>query len=211
MDWELVISNLDICIDAVSKIGFEGGPHLRASSIRERFIEIIKDEAIATSLARQTISLASYRKQVDSDISGCVSNISSSLSALISDQNRDSFESLVKISLECDSIVVAAKALVLSFSADAVLRDASILTDIRPIFNDEGPTDIYGAVIIQTLMLRTISDSSAKTFSVSMDKRDIDDLIEKLQRAKLKADLSIKTLEQKNIEGFIAGEETYGF
>lgn len=214
-DWELVLANLDGSIDAVSKLKCNGDPLLRASSIRNQFEQSTGDGALATALARQLISLASYSRQLELENDECTDNIISSLSSLLTTENTDKLKTLIESALECDSIVVSAKSLMLSFSADTIFRDAKVITDIRPIFNSSGPdgepTGVHGAVVVQTMQISAMSASNMKSFSVSMDSRDVDDLIKKLQRAKKKATLSISILKEGEIQGFVAGEETYGF
>ena len=214
-DWELVLANLDISIDAVAKLKCNGKPRLRASSIRDEFQESTGDVALATGLARQLISLASYTRQLELKNDECVDNVISSLSSLLTEESKGRLEVLIESALECDSIVVSGKSLMLSFGADTIFRDVKIITDIRPIFNSAGPNGepngAHGAVVVQTMQISAVSDSNMRSFSVSMDSRDIDDLINKLQRAKIKATLSLDILKEGGIEGFIAGEETYGF
>jgi hypothetical protein len=79
---------------------------------------------------------------------------------------------------------------------------ARILTDIRPVFGEklkESPT----AIIIHSLKLEYHQDGTHRAFFVALDSKDLESLIEVLQRAKAKAEIlesSLASAELKQIE-----------
>lgn len=100
------------------------------------------------------------------------------------------------------------KALDLSYDYSNLLQTAKILTDIRPIFNDEA-TLICGSVVSYTLRLyySTLAGES-KSLSIALDEKDVNKLRELCDRALRKAQTAKSFMQKNNIKGtFITGEE----
>lgn len=93
--------------------------------------------------------------------------------------------------LDVKSIGIAAKGTGLALENAASYMSSQIMTDVRPVFCDEGDR-IDAAIIVQTLSINYIeSPGGRKQFSVALDSVDIRSLINILERAERKA-LSIK-------------------
>ncbi len=63
-------------------------------------------------------------------------------------------------------------------------RDARVFTDIRPVFGDDAEERPDGAVIVETLQLRTWDrDGQGDTIYVAMDESDLRELADAVKRA----------------------------
>jgi hypothetical protein len=78
-----------------------------------------------------------------------------------------------------------------------IYRESSIMTDTRLLFNDELENPPKCGVILHQLKIEYEEDDMRKTFFVSMDKDDITELAEVLQRALKKEEIIKKS--QSNI------------
>lgn len=96
---------------------------------------------------------------------------------------RDRLTKLFKLE---DSLGLTAKALDLSTDAQHLFYTAKILTDVRPVFNEEG-TAIEAAVIIHNLALHYGDSQDHKDFYITLDSNDVEMLRDVLDRADEKA------------------------
>ncbi len=78
------------------------------------------------------------------------------------------------------------KAMGVVLDQDRIFYQARILTDIRPVFNEDGDS-VDAAVIVHNLRIHYGQDSDHKDFYVALDTRDIQSLREVLDRADAKA------------------------
>jgi hypothetical protein len=98
------------------------------------------------------------------------------------------------------------KALDLSYDYANLFQSATILTDIRPIF-DETSTKIDGSVISFTLRLYYDGFEGSKNISIALDIDDINKLIYNCEKALMKAEASKMFMLNNNIcKTFVAGE-----
>jgi hypothetical protein len=74
----------------------------------------------------------------------------------------------------------------LMYEYENLLQSARVVTDIRPVFNDEA-TVIEGAVISHTLRIRYDSAEGDHSLSLAMDETDLRELQKQCQRAIQKA------------------------
>ncbi len=101
--------------------------------------------------------------------------------------------------LSISSISTVSKATGVLFDCENILRNARILTDIRPIFGYGEDDSILASVIVQTLKLEFVKDDEEKEFFINLDEQDIDNLIGILQRAKRKSDQSKNLLKKASV------------
>lgn len=98
------------------------------------------------------------------------------------------------------SIVISSRAFFLALSNPNSLVNSRIITDIRMVFKDGTSTDLCGAVILHNLKMSFAShNGDADDMSVTMDSRDLQKLIEQLQRAQQKSEVLAKMLSQTNV------------
>ncbi len=119
-------------------------------------------------------------------------------------QCRPILSELVKL----ESVRVTAKALDLSYEYANVLQYSRIMTDIRPIFNEDGD-EIKGAVVSFTMRMNYFNAGERKSVSIALDAADLQILAYQCDRALLKADTAKKRLSAKTlgIPSTIAGKE----
>jgi hypothetical protein len=109
------------------------------------------------------------------------------------EEGRTDFVENMTALLSSDPLLATAKAGRVLTEHERIYRQARVLTDIRPVFAQEGsersPT---GAVITHTLRITTYVNNEHNDFYVVLDSGDVEALIEQLKRAGAKAD-SIKS------------------
>lgn len=110
--------------------------------------------------------------------------------------------------LEADSILLAAKALDVSYDFERVFLDGRLVTSIRPIF-DGGRAEIVGSTIVQTLRIEFIAPNGDQSnISVALDADDIAQLRDECERALTKAAAAKMKMEKDaKLETIIPGEE----
>jgi hypothetical protein len=111
--------------------------------------------------------------------------------------------------LSAESIVLATKALDLSFDVERFCVAARIITDIRPVF-DTARSQIVGSTIRHTFRLEYAGiDGTTSSMSVGLDANDIAKIKEACEEAGNKVAAVQKLLKKGGIsEIIIPGEET---
>lgn len=110
--------------------------------------------------------------------------------------------------LETDAVLLAAKALDISYDFERVYLAGRLLTSIRPVF-DVPRENIIGSTIVQTLRLEFVAPNGEQSsISVALDSDDIIQLKEECEIALDKAAKSKEKIEHDcGIEAIIPGEE----
>jgi len=90
------------------------------------------------------------------------------------------------------SISLAAKASSIMFDYDHVFYKARVLTDVRPVFGDSAE-EAKAVMIIHNLRIHYHQAEQHKDFFVALDAKDVQKLIDALERAKTKAE-TLKTM-----------------
>ena len=117
----------------------------------------------------------------------------------IQGDNRERFKQHLIQLLSVDSFYIASKAHGLLFEFERNLLDSRILTDIRPIFGDQSDVALDAAVVVHTLRLGYYEGDQTKEFYVTLDVKDIQELIDALKRAQSKAENLKSVLERAGI------------
>jgi hypothetical protein len=108
--------------------------------------------------------------------------------------------------LDAQSIALSAKATDLLYDFDHLLLSSRIITDMRPIFDDERKK-ILGAVITHTLRLEWYSvDGDRRSISLAIDAGDIENLKRICEFAVQKASQLEKLASKNEIEARLANE-----
>lgn len=101
---------------------------------------------------------------------------------------------------------LVSKALDVTYEHENLLQSARVVTDIRPIFNDDA-TQIDGAVVSHTIRLRYDNTSGDHSISVALDESDIRELEKQCKRALLKAQTSRSLMaDQARVPTVISGD-----
>ena len=108
-------------------------------------------------------------------------------------------------------VLASSKAVALSYASDHIFQNASILCDIRPIYNDEGD-GVLGFISIQDLHVDFYRSGRRHHLVLSMDRKDVTTLREACDRALKKIDTSLSMVRDKfGVEAIVAGEDGFGF
>jgi hypothetical protein len=157
---------------------------------------------------RQVLSFASLRRRLRLE----VDDILSGLKVALRDSGADiateweGIERAFRRLLTSSRIATIAKALDLSYDYENLVQAARIVTDVRPVFDDE-LRQIDGAVVSFTLRLKYVSLEGDNGISLAMDKGDVESLLRECQRALQKAELTSETLAKLPIRTLITGAE----
>lgn len=123
------------------------------------------------------------------------------------EESRRSFDGLLTDILETESFELTAKAISLAYEQDHIVHgDPRVLTDIRPIFgSDQTDVSVRGAMVTYTLKLEYHERSRVQELFVALNARQVDELIETLERAKAKAE-NLKQFVQESPARFVEAE-----
>lgn len=150
------------------------------------------------------ISLFGLRESLDVDTPEFVSIISEAIQdsdlagiGFLDEESRESFETLLAEILEVESFEISAKAISLVYEQDHIVHGGfRILTDLRPIFgSDPADTSTLAAMITYTLKFEYHEGSEVKELFAALNARQVDELLQSLERAKAKAENLEQALE----------------
>ncbi|MGC3972350.1 MAG: hypothetical protein QM775_34915 [Pirellulales bacterium] len=105
----------------------------------------------------------------------------------------------------CDRVRLVANALDLSYEYANLYRSGRILTDIRPLFNEDA-TAIDASVVAFTFRLRYQNLDLEHDLSIAMDVEDVKQLAEQCVRALRKAAVARDLQSQMQIPTYVTGE-----
>ena len=107
------------------------------------------------------------------------------------------------------NVQIVAKATDLAIDFSCLCIANRIITDVRPIF-DEERNNIVGTAITQTLRMDyTTPSGDESTISIALDERDIKALFNSCKDALAKAEKSRKMIEESGRETIMFGEDEY--
>jgi hypothetical protein len=99
---------------------------------------------------------------------------------------------------EIEAFLLVAKAGSVMTDHDKVFRDARVLTDIRPVF-DETPHSTQAMTIVHNLKIHYHQGDQHRELYVALDAQDVQSLIDALERAKKKAEVIKAILTKTNV------------
>lgn len=114
--------------------------------------------------------------------------------------DREPFRERLTEALNVDPLRVIARAAGLLFEHEHNATQTRVITDIRPIFEQENPqSPPIGAAIVHTLKVSYLADNEEKSFFVALDTNDVQELSEQLERANSKAESLRSVLEAARV------------
>ncbi len=161
----------------------------------------IQSESTATSVVSILLSLHGLMRRRSLDAQDVTAGINIALEQQANWSSEDlerwrdldqKFSSLLAL----PAISNVAKALELSYEYAHLYQSARILTDIRPLFNDDG-SDIAGAVVSHTLRLRYDGVDGNHGISIAVDEFDICELAHQCERAMAKSQTAKRVMSEK--------------
>jgi hypothetical protein len=150
------------------------------------------------SILRTLYSLCAFVSDEETPLAEHLSELTSAMQAsgrtelALSENERIEFEERLNKLLSVKTLVISSKVERLRLDYPATLHDATILSDIRPIFDtaDERPV---GCAIAHTLEIEYHESGEHKEFYVVLDNEDLQKMKRVIQRAEAKA-ASLKAL-----------------
>lgn len=134
--------------------------------------------------------MAMFRAMAEVDLDEFVKDVLGGMQAALSEKFTDGArvklaERLSKL-LSLQSISAPSKARSLLIDHAQYLCRARIFTDVRPVFGSDVEQTPATALVVHTLKLSYHQGSSVRDFFVVLDRRDLDELSDLLDRAKRK-------------------------
>lgn len=154
-----------------------------ALKLAELWPELSEDECRRLALALLSISTQSLHWAAD-DVGAMISE---SENLDIPDEGRDSFGRALSQMIATPVLQTSAKAVSVLNRQERLFHDARIMSDIRPVFGDEPAERPAGAVLVHTLSIEHYINGEVETFNVAMDRKDLAELKETVDRAITKA------------------------
>lgn len=146
------------------------------------------------------ISLGFGMAEVEEDVPGFARLLANSLDAEKPDEtlDRDKLRTRVEALLSIDGLLTRARATSLALENHRIFLDASVVTDLRPVFGTDGVTPT-GMVLVHDFKVVFGEGGDRHEFFVSLDDHDLDKLIGLLNKAKdrvpaIKASISLKEI-----------------
>src|SRR5215207_1774558 len=130
------------------------------------------------------ISLASQRRQRDPERVGRDIAASQDLDIPESAQNR--FAEVVTALVNAPALTSLARSFFLTFEHQNIYEEAQILTELRPVFDDEVSDVPLGGVVLSMLSLTYFSADQRTKLQVAVDEDDLQELKQVVDRALLK-------------------------
>jgi len=171
--------------------------------IKEVTAAVVKDVPALSrtdveSILRTLYSLCAFISDEETPLAEHLSELTSAMQAsgrtelALSENERIDFERRLNKLLSVKTLLISSKVERLRLDYPATLHDATILSDIRPIFDkpDERPV---GCAIAHTLEIEYHESGEHKEFYVVLDNEDLQKMKRIIQRAEAKAG-SLKAL-----------------
>lgn len=173
-DMEMTLNTKEVLEEAVSDID-----------------DIPVNEVQSISSAIHSLTLAKATSETDSKefISELVQAIgeNSELASLINDVGIETIKSRLEMLFRIAPLSIAAKANSIMYEYENIYYKSRAVTDVRPVFSIDIDT-IEAALIIHNLRIHYHKSGAHQDFYVALDTEDLQQLIDVLNRAKIKAE-----------------------
>lgn len=182
-------SQFESVVDALATAHASLDERMLVGALRES-AGLDSDEALV--VARAVVELSTFRHTVGIAIEDAAERVADWLSLEPGHESRDRLIDRTTRLLECSSVRFLGKAVSIGFQHERLFVDAQILTDLRPVFEDDITDDHgpLGAVLSHVLRLHIIGQAGAhEDVYVALDDDDIAILRAALDRAGRKSAL----------------------
>lgn len=194
-------------------------PILRAADLREQFAICLGEKKdVAENIVRQVLSLLGLQRQRNLKIDDIFEGLLFGIEHAEKSWSRDDILAWDAVApafrdlLVHPRVRVVVKSLDLSFEYANLLQSARIVTDIRPVYDDNFDSPkIEAAVVSYTLRLRYTSSDEDQSLSIALDEDDVVELLRQCQRARTKALMARELVQGKaGIPTIISGKAENG-
>ena len=185
---------------------------IRPSDLRHALGNIFpEDSRKADIVLKHIMSLYTLRRQRDLSVDDLLDGLNHGIEAggWSPDQiyQWGELRPQLHVLFSLSAVQAVVKFLDLSYDYTNILQNIKIITDIRPIFNEEGNI-IEAAIVSYTMRLYFDSLEGSKSLSVALDEEDVKKMLQTCQRALIKAKTSKEFMCNYGIERtLICGEE----
>jgi len=190
-------------------------PPLAPAELQAAIRAVVGDnEKAVNSILRQSLSLASLQRRRKLETDAVLTAIRNGLRTALSEVDGDiqakwkDLEPAFRRLISSSRVATTAKVLDLSYDYANLLQTTRIVTDIRPVF-DNDVTRIDGAVVSFTLPLNYDNTEGNHSLSIAVNKADVEALRQQCDRALKKSALARETMEKLPLRVTISGSEDY--
>lgn len=120
----------------------------------------------------------------------------------LSDENLADFKQKFSALLNVNSLSIRTKAQNLRLEHANVLKDMSLITDLRPIFGDNVDENPVGIVLVHTLKIVYEQNDESMNFYFALDDDDLTEFISVLKRAQIKSESLRKFADKTGLHSF---------
>ncbi len=170
-------------------------------------------ESDATQIVTQLMGLHSVRSQTGIDAAELYARLTVSLEdfseSTWSKDDRKNWKSASASVIDAldarHPLSVFQKSMRLMYEYEHALIDISIVTDVRPVFDEEAKEMLRG-IVANVLAIDYTEGNGSKRLFVAMDSRDIEKLRKQCERAEKKIELLRRTLANLTVPTLMPGE-----
>ena len=155
----------------------------------DQLLKVVKsqiDEENAEILLSQVLSLSMLVRTSESKSVDVIKALRIAFEVPEQQAQWDSIALSIQGLIDSTPVRLVTKAMELSYDYANLLKRARILTDLRPLFDEEGET-VEGGVVTHTLRIAYASDNGRHELSLALDLQDVKKLREQCDRAIVKA------------------------
>jgi hypothetical protein len=187
---------------------------LAPAELQTAIREVVENQSAADSILKQALSLASLQRRRKLDAGEVIAGIRHGLRTTASPwdsamlERWGAIEPSFRALISSSKVQTTAKALDLSYDYANLLQTTRIVTDIRPVF-DNDVTRIDGAVISFTLRLNYDNVEGSHSLSIAMNQADVESLRQQCEKALKKSALARDTIAGLPLRVTISGSEDY--
>lgn len=129
-------------------------------------------------------------------------NESENDSLKLSNEHLENFKRKLSALLNVNSLSIRTKASNLRLDHHNVLKDVSLITDMRPVFGSKVDEKPIGIVLAHTLKIIYEQDEELKNFYVALDDDDLTTFVNSLKRAQTKSESLRKFVNETGLQSF---------
>jgi len=204
----------DILQSVIRKLSEADPAPLRPDDIYKIITDVIgEQENISNALMSLIMWFYSLRTQRAIEVSAILSDVDHRIQSASKEWNEIEKERWGRIRSQLDNllsisaIINVCKASDLSYDYQNILQNIKIITDVRPIFDEEA-SRFNGSIISYILQVYYSSVNETRSLSLALDHADVKQLLNQCERALKKAETAKKFMTDHNVAStFISGED----
>jgi hypothetical protein len=140
----------------------------------------------ADALVTHLLSMSTLRTSHGFGAEALADHLTKELGAELKQPDRKILSNRLAGLLGARGFAALAKAVDIAQESDRLLHVSRVITDIRPVFGDEGAAPPMGAIVMHTLRLDYFERSEVKSISFNLNSRDLAQLKRAIERAQEK-------------------------